>query len=108
MAIEAVAAVPARPRAGEPLTLRFRVRGLAGPFQLLFAVKSSDGTIVHSSRTLFRRVPDASAPGAAVVLEAAVPAASFAPGRYRLAASIADSSGIPIATREDAAFIELV
>lgn len=105
--IDGVTALPDRPRAGESVRLRFRVRGLTGPFQLLFAVKLGDGTIVHSSRTLFRQAPGVGQGGGPVMLEAEVPALSLAAGRYRVAVSIADSSGIPITTREDSAIIEI-
>ncbi len=107
VAIEEVGVGATPPVAGRPLALRLSLRGLAGPFQLLVALKSMDGAIAHSSRTVFHRWPLAGQSGDPVRVEIVVPA-GLAPGRYRVAASVVDLEQVPLATREDAAVLEVV
>ncbi len=93
--------------AGRPLALRLSLRGLGGAFQLLVALKSMDGAVVHSSRTVFRHWPPAGQSGDPVRVQLDVPA-GLAPGRYRAAVSVLDLEQVPLATREDAAVLEVV
>jgi ABC-type polysaccharide/polyol phosphate transport system ATPase subunit len=90
--------------AGSPIAVRVEVRGVDEEADLLLAVKAPDGTVRHSSRTRFEgsvgRGPRTS------VLTGLIPGL-LSPGRYRLAVSVVDSAGVPLATREDAAALEI-
>lgn len=96
---------------GEPVRLRFRVHGLAPPFQLLVALKTPEGSIVHSSRTRFaglgRPIAPSAAMSAALEIDVEVPGGALSPGGYRVAASVVSEDATPLVTRENAGFIRV-
>lgn len=111
LALELVDADRASFAVGEPLRLRFRVHGLVPPFQLLVALKTPDGSVVHSSRTLYTGtgagIASAAAGSAALDIEVEVPGGALRLGGYRVAASVVGEDGVPLVTREDAGFVRV-
>jgi hypothetical protein len=96
---------------GEPIKLRFRVRGVDAPFQLLVALKSTSGRILHSTRTVYRLPPESNGRkrgDRAVDLDVVVPGGSLSAGHYRVAVSVARGDGVPLVTSEDVGVISIL
>jgi len=104
--IECVDAPPAYAESGLVIPLRCRLRALAGPFQLLVAIKRADGTVLYSSRAVFGAVPELD-PTGGVSVELGIPAGSVPPGVYRVAVAVCDARGVPLTTREDAGLLRV-
>lgn len=95
---------PAEGLEGEPVKLRFRVRGVEAPFQLLVALKSTNGRILHSARSVYRLPPESNGrkrQTRLADLDVVVPGGSLSAGHYRVAASVARGDGVPLVTSED-------
>lgn len=90
-----------------PIPVRVSVRRPPEAFDLLLAVKRPDGTIVHSSRSHWTAPGGASSEPEVSVLHIAVPGGCLPAGRYRVALSLVDDRGVPLATREDAGSLEV-
>jgi ABC-2 type transport system ATP-binding protein len=107
VAIEAVELPDTVRATALPIPVRVSVRGPLEAFDLLLAVKRPDGTVVHSSRGHWTAPAAASAEAGGSVLHVAVPGGCLPAGRYRVAVSLVDDRGVPLATREDAASLEV-
>jgi ABC-type polysaccharide/polyol phosphate transport system ATPase subunit len=90
---------------GERIGLSCRVRTDPGTFLFLVAVKRPNGAIVHSSRSAFSQPADG-ARRAVRTLATGIPASSLPPGTYQIAVAVTDATGVPLATREDAAVLD--
>ncbi len=109
LALELVGSGSASWARGQPVRLRFRVHGIAPPFQLLVALKTRDGSIVHSSRTRYAGAAKQAEPATAGALDIdiEIPGGALSPGGYRVAASVVSEDATPLVTREDAGFVRV-
>lgn len=108
--IEAPMLSPVQGFEGEPVKLRFRLRGADAPFQLLVALKSTTGKILHATRTVYRLPHDSNArkrENGTVDLDVVVPGGSLSAGHYKVAASVARGDGVPLVTSEDIGVVSI-
>ncbi len=103
--IESVEVQPVIPGARERIDVRCRVRTGPGAFALLVALKRPvGGAVLFSSRSIFEQEDDGEGP-LARTLEVGIPASALPQGPYQIAVAVTDSHGVPLAIREDGAFI---
>jgi ABC-2 type transport system ATP-binding protein len=102
--IENVEVLPVMPGAGERIDVRCRVRTGPGAFALLVALKRPDGSVLFSSRCIFSQ-EDHGDGRPARILEVGIPASALPQGPYQIAVAVTDSRGVPLAMREDGAFM---
>lgn len=75
------------------------VRGVGAGMQLLVALKTSRGDILHASRSLVHETP---AREQVARMEISLPAFVVpGPGAYRVAVAVVDAAGVSLATRDD-------
>lgn len=95
---------------GEPVKLRFRLRGAEAPFQLLVALKSTTGMIIHSTRTVYKLPPESNGRrrerGVADV-DVVIPGGNLSAGHYQVAASVARGDGVPLVTSENIGVVSI-
>jgi len=106
--IESVEVQPVIPGARERIDVRCRVRTGPGAFALLVALKrpggAGGGAVLFSSRSIFEQ-EDHGEGLLARTLEVGIPASALPQGPYQIAVAVTDSRGVPLAIREDGAFI---
>ena len=93
---------------GRPvIVVRCRLRGARSPFQLTVAVRNTLGQVLHASRTVISAdVPGCSEADLANP-EVILPARYVPDGSYTLYVTVSNSEGVPQATREHAAVLEI-
>jgi len=106
--IESVEVQPVIPGARERIDVRCRVRTGPGAFALLVALKrpggAGGGAVLFSCRSIFEQ-EDHGEGLLARTLEVGIPASALPQGPYQIAVAVTDSRGVPLAIREDGAFI---